>query len=96
MNILKCGKMVYDCLNYKTKSILCSHVIATAEKINGLMSLLDWYKCTEQEPKLSRSCDIPKNPGNKPGQKKKLSSKSCSKAVTRSKLMLPGTCTDQL
>ena len=47
VNVLKCGKLTCDCLNYQSKS-LCSHVIATAESIGELRSLL----------KISKSADI--------------------------------------
>ena len=92
VNVLKCGKLTCDCLNYQSKS-LCSHVIATAESIGELRSLISWFKRTNQEPslwKLSRSSGLPKNPGYKPGQSKRSRKSSVhSTILTRSKLTLP-------
>ena len=42
------GKVTCDCLNYSTKS-LCAHVLAIAQKLGVLQSLLDWYKATNNQ-----------------------------------------------
>ena len=87
VNIMAKGKMTCDCLNYKTRS-LCSHVLAVAEKSALLADLIEWFTSTNQGPNLwslARSFDAPKQPGAKPGTRKR-SRQAHPKAVSCSRL----------
>ncbi len=65
--------MTCDCLNNTAKH-LCAHTLATAERLNLLENLLQWYKKTINDVslwELVRSSGAPKNPGNKPTSRKR-------------------------
>lgn len=81
---------------HATKS-LCAHVLATAQKLGVLKSLLDWYSKENKGPNqwsLSRSSGVPKCPGDKPhGSKRKRSRVSRPPSKTYSKFASPSTAT---
>ena len=91
VTVLASGKIMCDCLNYKSRSI-CAHALAVAEKSGELVQLLQWYKRTNQGANLwslARSFDAPKRPGAKPGTNTRKRSrvsqppaKTCSKLST--------------
>ena len=89
VTVLASGKIMCDCLNYKSRSI-CVHALAVAEKSGELIQLLQWYKHTNQGANLwslARSFDAPKQPGAKPGTNtRKRSRVSQPPAETCSKL----------
>ena len=93
------GKVTCDCLNYSTKS-LCVHVLATAQKLGVLQSLLDWYKTTNKQPNLwslARSSSVTKHPSDKPHAAKRKRSRvsrpppeTCSALQSAASAISPG------
>ena len=73
VTFFKSGKMMCDCQNCSIKHI-CSHILATAEKLNILQSFMEWYKKENKDIslwKLARSSGVPKSPGSKPQTRKR-------------------------
>ena len=79
------GKLSCDCFNCKSKHI-CSHILATAEKLGLLPKFIAWYKKEVKELNLwdlVQSSGVPKRPGDKP-QTRKQTRKVKPKVMTTS------------
>ena len=80
VTIFDSGKVVCDCKNNDNLCI-CAHSIAVnvAEKAGQLKKLIEWYKKSKQSAnlwKLSRSSNVPKQPGAKPNQRQPRKTKN--------------------